>query len=138
MLYTACLGLGFRRLVQIDVMLYGALVLLEFVSLVVLRIREPQLVRPFRIPGGVVVAVLLGAMPVSLLGLSLWYGRNESGMWGFSAVTIGGFVIALGPLLFLLSRWLGQPRGPLSPLPVTSPTPPASRSPVETSVALSI
>ena len=49
MLYTACLGLGFKRLVQIDVMLYGALVLTEFVSLIVLRRKEPQLVRPFRI-----------------------------------------------------------------------------------------
>ncbi|HNJ71088.1 MAG TPA: amino acid permease, partial [bacterium] len=47
-LYTACLGLGFRRLVQIDVLLYGAIVVLEFASLIVLRIKEPQLVRPFR------------------------------------------------------------------------------------------
>jgi len=137
-LYTACLGLGFRRLVQIDVMLYGALVLLEFVSLIVLRIREPQLVRPFRIPGGVAVVALIGMLPVSLLGLSLWYGRGESGIWGLSAVTIGALVIALGPLLFVVSRWLGQPRGPLSQVPVTPSPPPASRSSVETSVALSI
>lgn len=104
-LYTACLGLGFKRLVQIDVLLYGAIVVLEFASLIVLRIKEPQLVRPFRIPGGVVVAVLMGCLPVSLLGLSLWFGRNETGMWGFSAIGLGGLVIASGPLFYLLLRW---------------------------------
>jgi len=45
-----CLGLGFERLVTIDILLYGASLSLEFVALVVLRIREPELRRPFAFP----------------------------------------------------------------------------------------
>ena len=50
LLYTACLGLGFRRLVQIDVMLYGALVLLA-VSYTHLDVYKRQRVRCLRLRG---------------------------------------------------------------------------------------
>jgi amino acid transporter len=50
--WALCLGLGFRRLITLDIMLYGASLMLEFVTLVVLRIREPGLKREFRVPGG--------------------------------------------------------------------------------------
>ena len=43
--WAMCLGLGFKRLVTLDIMLYGASLMLEFVTLVVLRIREPELKR---------------------------------------------------------------------------------------------
>lgn len=135
LLYTACLGLGFKRLVQIDVMLYGALVLTEFVSLIVLRLREPQLVRPFRIPGGTWVVALIGLLPVGLLGLSLWFGRNEEGMWGLPAVAIGALVIALGPVFYLASRLIRRRTTPatetLPPTPGSSPDAPGT-SAVET------
>ena len=50
--WALCLGLGFKRLVTLDIMLYGASLMLEFVTLVALRIREPELKREFRVPGG--------------------------------------------------------------------------------------
>ena len=50
--WAMCLGLGFARLVTLDILLYGASLLLEFVALAVLRFREPELKRPFRVPGG--------------------------------------------------------------------------------------
>src|SRR5712671_4017134 len=50
--WALCLGLGFERLVTLDIILYGASLMLEFVTLVVLRIREPELKREFRVPGG--------------------------------------------------------------------------------------
>src|SRR5712675_689386 len=43
--WALCLGLGFKRLVTLDIMLYGAALMLEFVTLVALRIREPELKR---------------------------------------------------------------------------------------------
>src|SRR5277367_1841949 len=46
------LNIGFERLVTLDIMIYGASLALEFVALIVLRIREPELKRPFRVPGG--------------------------------------------------------------------------------------
>src|SRR5256885_12737153 len=48
--WTMCLTLGFERLVTIDIVVYGSSVVLEFVALAVLRFREPNLVRPFRVP----------------------------------------------------------------------------------------
>ena len=56
--WALCLGLGFRRLVTLDIMLYGASLMLEFITLIVLRIKEPNLERGFRVPGGMTGAVL--------------------------------------------------------------------------------
>ncbi|MBL9003235.1 MAG: APC family permease [Myxococcales bacterium] len=105
-LYIACMGLGFQRLVQIDVILYGGAMLLQFVALIVLRIREPSLPRPFRIPGGVPGLLALAALPMGLLGLALWFGRGESTpvLWGMSAMQTGLVIAAIGPVLYAAQR----------------------------------
>lgn len=105
-LYIACMGLGFQRLVQIDVILYGGAMLLQFVALIVLRIREPSLPRPFRIPGGMPGLLVVSALPMGLLSLALWFGRGEgtAGMWGMNAVQTGLLIAAVGPLLYAAQR----------------------------------
>src|SRR5256712_7337533 len=45
--WATCLGLGFERLVTLDVLLTGTSLVLEFIALVALRVREPNLERPF-------------------------------------------------------------------------------------------
>jgi amino acid transporter len=45
--WALCLELGFERLVTLDILLYGASLVLEFITLVALRITAPQLPRPF-------------------------------------------------------------------------------------------
>ena len=45
---------------MLDILLYGASLVLEFLALIVLRIREPQLLRPFRVPGGMFGAIAVG------------------------------------------------------------------------------
>ena len=105
-LYIACMGLGFRRLVQIDVILYGGAMLLQFVALIVLRVREPSLARPFRIPGGVLGLLGLAALPMGLLALALWFGRagGTQGMWGLGAMQTGLAIAAVGPVLYAGQR----------------------------------
>src|SRR5499427_3559146 len=76
-LWALCLGLKFERLITLDIMLYGASLMLEFVTLVVLRIREPELKRGFRVPGGMTGAVLAGAFPGALLLLALVKSKSE-------------------------------------------------------------
>ena len=49
--WALCLGLGFERLVTIDILIYGTSLMLEFVALAVLRFRQPDLPRPFRVSG---------------------------------------------------------------------------------------
>ena len=44
--WTLSLGLSFERLVSLDILLYGTSLVLEFVALVVLRVREPDLPAP--------------------------------------------------------------------------------------------
>src|SRR2546428_13158093 len=77
--WALCLGLGFERLVTIDILLYGTSLSLEFVALVALRIREPQLPRPFRVPGGMSGAVPAGTAPTFLRCFSLGRTQNEQG-----------------------------------------------------------
>ncbi|HMD96245.1 MAG TPA: APC family permease, partial [Terriglobia bacterium] len=75
--WALCLGLGFERLVTLDIMLYGGSLLLEFITLVVLRIREPHLRREFRVPGGLAGAILAGVCPTLLLTLALVHSERE-------------------------------------------------------------
>jgi amino acid transporter len=100
--YATALRIGFARLVELDVMLYGLSLVLEFVALIVLRMREPALPRPFRVPGGLAGAVAIATPPTLLIALSLYHGRNERlGM--MSALSLGMILIALGPLLYVVT-----------------------------------
>jgi amino acid transporter len=108
---AACIGIGLRQLVELNVILYGAGLVLEFVALVALRIREPDLPRPFRVPGGLPVAVAISALPTALLVLAAWIGRDEPGPLGLSAVALTGLIALVGPIWWLLGRVTGAGEG---------------------------
>lgn len=65
-------------------LLTGFSILLEFAALVALRIREPELPRPYRVPGGLPVAIGLGVLPLALLILPVV--RNEAGAQQCAAI----------------------------------------------------
>jgi amino acid transporter len=116
-LYAACLGLGFKRLVQLDVVIYGGSLALEFVALVVLRVKEPDAPRPYRVPGGVVGAALLGVVPMGLIVMSLVSAQaEEGGFWVVAALVIvgvTGLMLSVAHRLGTL-RAVPRPRGPAS------------------------
>jgi amino acid transporter len=93
--WALCLGLGFERLVTIDVLIYGGSLLLEFVALAVLRITEPSLPRPFKVPGGVFGAVFVGVVPILLLVFSVLRGEREQ-VFGLSSLMFGILLIVAG------------------------------------------
>jgi amino acid transporter len=94
--WAASLGLPFDKLVMLDILLYGASLVLEFLALIMLRIREPQLLRPFRVPGGLFGAVALGIGPTALLVIALIKNRSEQlDLWRLGSVSQLGFGLVL-------------------------------------------
>ncbi|HEV2234477.1 MAG TPA: APC family permease, partial [Terriglobia bacterium] len=93
--WALCLGLGFERLVTLDIMISGASLGLEFIALVVLRIREPQLPRQFRVPGGLAGAILVGVPPMLLLILSLVRSQSEE-VYGMNGLLFGVLIVLAG------------------------------------------
>jgi amino acid transporter len=93
--WALCLGLGFERLITLDVLLSGASVMLEFAALFVLRVKEPELDRPFRVPGGISGAALIGVCPLLLIGISVFHSESER-ILGVNGLLFGGLLIAAG------------------------------------------
>jgi len=107
--WAMCLGLGFARLVTLDILLYGGSLALEFVALVVLRFREPELQRPFRVPGGLFGAIAIGIPPVALLAFSVFRSQQES-ILGMSSFALGMILIAAGFVAYFVNHAL-KPAG---------------------------
>jgi amino acid transporter len=102
-LWAPCLLLGFERLVVIDVLLYGCSLSLEFAALIALRIREPELPRPFKVPGGMFGAVAIGIAPMLLLGFSIVRSEHES-VLGMSSFAFGMILIGLGVVAYFVNH----------------------------------
>ena len=107
--WAACLNLGFERLVTLDIFVYGLSLALEFTALVVLRVREPNLPRPFRVPGGMFGAVAVGIAPVLLLGFDLVRSQSEQ-VAGVSSFALGAGVIGAGVVAYIANH-LVKPAG---------------------------
>jgi amino acid transporter len=101
--WAACLFLNFEHLVIIDVLLTGLSILLEFWALVGLRIREPDLPRPYRVPGGLAGAILIGIPPLALMVAAVIRNRTEA-IGSTSSLAVGLVLIALGPVCYFVSR----------------------------------
>jgi amino acid transporter len=107
--WAMCLGLGFARLVTLDILLYGFSLMLEFVALAVLRFREPDLPRPFRVPGGLFGAIAIGIPPMLLLGFSILRSEHEQ-VWNMSSFEFGMILIAAGFVAYAVNHLL-KPAG---------------------------
>jgi amino acid transporter len=100
--WALCLGLGFRRLVTLDIMLYGLSLMLEFVTLVALRIREPELKRGFRVPGGLAGAISCGIFPLLLLSLAIVESNHET-VLGMNGLLFGVLIIMAGFVIYFVT-----------------------------------
>src|SRR6202035_3663155 len=107
--WAMCLGLGFARLVPLDILLYGFSLMLEFIALAVLRFREPDLPRPFRVPGGLFGVIAIGIPPMLLLGFSIIRSEHEQ-IWNMSSFAFGMILIAAGFVAYVVNHAL-KPSG---------------------------
>jgi amino acid transporter len=103
--WALCLGLGFERLVTIDILLYGFSLSLEFIALLFLRIREPELPRPFRVPGGMFGAIAIGIVPMLLIGFSVIRSERES-VWRITSFSLGMILVVAGVAVYFVNRAL--------------------------------
>ncbi len=101
-LWAAALQLSFVKLVLLDVLLTGLSILLQFAALVGLRVREPELRRPYEVPGGMFGAVAIGVPPLALLVLTA--ARNKIEPVGpINALELGALLVIAGFGVYYLS-----------------------------------
>jgi amino acid transporter len=93
--WMLCLQLSFLKLIVLDVLLTGLSLLLEFAALVALRIREPNLPRPCRVPGGIAGALGVGLLPLALLVLTAVRTQVEP-VGPINALELGALLVAAG------------------------------------------
>ncbi len=62
-------ALSFGKLVIIDILLYGAELSLQFIALLVLRIKHPNFPRPFRIPGNWPLLLFVVISPLAVTAI---------------------------------------------------------------------
>jgi amino acid transporter len=104
-LWAACFPLGFEKSLILDVLLTGLSIMLEFWALVALRVREPDLARPFRVPGGMAGAVAIGIPPLALMIAAVARNRTEL-VGATNELVIGIAVIITGVVLYFVSNAL--------------------------------
>jgi amino acid transporter len=97
--WALALKLPFERLISVDLILYGSSLMLEFVALIVLRVREPRLQRPFK-AGNLFVACMLGVGPVALIVYALYVSHEQKIIGSTSALLFACCVGLLGPVLY--------------------------------------
>jgi amino acid transporter len=103
LIWALALTFTFERLISIDLVLYGGSLMLEYVALVVLRQREPELARPFRVPGGMRGAVAAGIGPGLLIAYAIYAARGES-VLGVNALLFALLVAMAGAAVYGVIR----------------------------------
>ena len=100
----AWIGGGFKAMVEFTAPVFWLFFLLCGISLFVLRIREPETLRPYKVPLYPLLPVLFCATCGYMLWSSLSYVYDQS-LGGINAAWIGVAVLACGAiLLFLMNR----------------------------------
>ena len=108
-LWAICYPLGFESNLILDVLLTGLSILLEFAALVALRLREPGLARPFRVPGGILGAVAISVPPIGLMVATAVRNKTQF-IGGTNELAIGFGIVAAGILLYYASLMFQKKR----------------------------
>ncbi len=99
----------FQSLVVVDVIIYAGALMLEFVALVVLRIKEPDMERPYKIPGGWPVIIVIVTLPAAIIALAVYDQILDSGF--FTTVGLSLLFLASGPILYPIAHYFKKRRG---------------------------
>jgi len=110
--YAACATFTFRELIVLNMWLYSLSLLVELAAFVWLRAAEPQMHRPWRVPGGMPGAIAAAVLP-SCFALA----AMATAGW---TNTLAGVIAALtGPVVYAASARFRAAALPAGPSPST-------------------
>ena len=99
---------AFASLVVVEVIVYSAALILEFAALIALRINEPNMKRPVRVPGGWPGIIIVTALPCAVLALAVYSTWVEEGA---IALYMSAAAIMSGPILYpFLKKYVKKDR----------------------------
>lgn len=99
----------YEALVELEMSMYCCSQLLFFYSWLALRLHKPYAPRPFRVPGGMRVALSLIVLPVAVTVLTLGanLASDSAGQLQFSGAIVFGLLVHAG---LRLTNWVAQRR----------------------------
>ena len=105
--------LQYDALIEVEMMLYAASSILFLYSFVALRYQQPEILRPFRLPGGLCAICLYSAFPLLIcLSVIVVNLRNARQAIAFGGVLGVGALIHVGSWLHVRCQtWRGLRRG---------------------------
>ena len=86
---AALIPFSFQELIEVDMFLYAAALILEFSALVWLRIKRPEMARPYRIPFGVAGVIAMCLPPVALCLLSIALSNDATRYLSLVGIALG-------------------------------------------------
>jgi amino acid transporter len=104
-IYSLCTLIGFRALVILDALLMSITALLMIASLAVLRWRQPQPPRPFKLPGGWPGLILAG-LSLTVCVMALFYYTILGSRDTARQAAIAAGLLATGPLAYVICNRL--------------------------------
>jgi amino acid transporter len=99
----------FKSLAAIDVVVYSAGLLLEMLALVILRIKAPEMPRPFRIPGGWPALALIGVMPFALVMFGIYTQYHDPDEGGPAFLILSALGLLSGVVVYAIGRLRAGP-----------------------------
>jgi len=96
-IYSAFAAFSFRDLIVLDVWLYSLTLIIELAAFVWLRLADPGLARPWRVPGGVLTAVVVAVVPTAFALLAM-------ATAGWTNTAVGVMAALTGPVAWALLR----------------------------------
>jgi len=91
---AALIPFSFQDLIELDMLLYAAALILEFAALIWLRVSQPDMPRPFRVPFGLTGVVFASAPPIGLCILSMALANRATWYVGAGGIAVGLLVYA--------------------------------------------
>ena len=86
---AALIPFSFQDLIEVDMFLYAAALILEFAALVWLRIKRPEMARPYRIPLGMAGVIAISLPPVALCLISIALSNDATRYLSLTGIALG-------------------------------------------------